>query len=103
MNYKGYEGVVQFDEDAKIFHGDVIGIKDVITFQGRSVDELEQAFKDSVDDYLAWCEERGEKPEKTFSGNLRLRISPELHALLAREAQKKDTSLNQLIVSKLSV
>ena len=101
MNYKGYEGIVKFDEDAKIFHGDIIGIKDVITFQGRSVDELEQAFKDSVDDYLAWCAERGEKPEKTFSGNLRIRIPAELHALLSSEAQRRDVSLNQLIMSKL--
>lgn len=56
MKYKGYEGIVTFDEEAKLFHGDVIGIKDVITFQGTSVSELEKAFKDSVDDYLAWKE-----------------------------------------------
>ena len=101
MNYKGYEGVVTYDADAKIFHGDVLGIKDVITFQGTSVDELEQAFKDSIDDYLAWCKERGEKPEKTFSGNLRIRVPVELHAHLAVEAARKGVSLNQLITSKL--
>ena len=101
MNYKGYEGVVTFDDEARIFHGQVTGIKDVVTFQGTSVDELEQAFKDSVDDYLAWCAKRGEKPEKAFSGNLRLRIPAELHALLSIEAQRKDMSLNQLITSKL--
>ena len=58
MEYKGYLGKADYDYEAKIFHGEVIGLKDVITFQGRTVDELEQAFKDSINDYLAWCKER---------------------------------------------
>ena len=70
MKYKGYIGHVTYDEDAKIFHGEVIGLKDVITFQGESVKELEQAFKDSINDYLEFCQERGENPEKTFSGSV---------------------------------
>ncbi len=52
MNYKGYTGRVEFDDESKIFHGEVLDTKDVITFQGRTVDEIEQAFHDSVDDYL---------------------------------------------------
>lgn len=66
MKYKGYFGHVEYDDEAKIFHGEVIGLRDIITFQGKSVDELEQAFHDSVNDYLSWCKELGEKPEKTF-------------------------------------
>ena len=58
MKYKGYEAVVQFDEDANIFHGEVINIRDVITFQGRSVKDLKKAFEESVEDYLAFCAER---------------------------------------------
>lgn len=54
MKYKGYIGHVEYDNEAKIFHGEVIGLKDIITFQGSSVKELEEAFKDSVEDYLAW-------------------------------------------------
>jgi predicted HicB family RNase H-like nuclease len=76
-------------------------LKDVITFQGTTVVELEKAFKDSVDDYVAWCKERGEEPEKTFSGNLRIRISPDLHAKLAQAAVVKGVSLNSLIIDKL--
>lgn len=102
MKYKGYIGQVSYDDDAKIFHGEVVGLRDVITFQGTSVRELEKAFKDSVDDYLAWCEERGEEPEKSFSGNLRIRISPSLHAKLAREATLHGESLNAFITEKLS-
>ncbi len=64
MEYKGYMGKVFYDVQADIFHGDVIGLKDVITFQGTSVKKLKQAFKDSINDYLAWCKECGEVPLK---------------------------------------
>ena len=102
MKYKGYYAEVNFDDEAKIFHGEVVGLKDVITFQGKSVDELEQTFKDSVNDYLAWCKERDEQPEKTYSGQIRLRMNPKLHANLAIEATHKKISLNDLINDKLS-
>jgi predicted HicB family RNase H-like nuclease len=102
MKYKGYIGRVSYDDEAKIFHGEVIGLKDVITFQGTTVKEIEASFKDSIDDYLKWCKERGEKPEKTFSGKLNLRMPPELHAVLVFEATKKGVSLNDYINEKLS-
>jgi predicted HicB family RNase H-like nuclease len=76
MKYKGYTGHVEYDDEAKIFHGEVLGIKDVVTFQGTTVDEIEQAFKDSVEDYLAFCKERGEEPDRPFSGKFNLRIPP---------------------------
>ena len=101
MRYKGYFGEVVYDDEARIFHGEVIGLKDIITFQGKSVHELEKAFKDSIDDYLVWCQERGEQPEKTYSGNLRIRMNPALHAHLAIEAAKQGVSLNDLINEKL--
>jgi predicted HicB family RNase H-like nuclease len=103
MKYKGYIGQVVYDEKAKIFHGDVIGLKDVITFQGESVQELELAFKDSIDDYLAFCLERNEKPDKTFSGNIKVRMNPELHAEIAFEAARRGISLNEFITQKLKV
>ncbi|MEE9368903.1 MAG: type II toxin-antitoxin system HicB family antitoxin [Pontiella sp.] len=58
MEYKGYIGKVEFDDDANIFHGEIINLRDVVTFQGESVTELREAFKDSVDDYLEFCAER---------------------------------------------
>jgi predicted HicB family RNase H-like nuclease len=64
MEYKGYEAIVNYDEKAKIFSGEVINTKDVITFQGESVSELEKAFQDSVDDYLEFCLSRDEEADK---------------------------------------
>lgn len=101
MKYKEYIGQVVYDSQARILHGRVLGLKDVITFQGRNIDEIEQAFKDSVDDYLEWCQKLGEEPEKPFSGNIRLRMSPQLHAQLAYQAASSNVSLNSFILGKL--
>ena len=60
LQYKDYTGHVEFDAEARLFHGEVIDLQDVVTFQGTSVKELEEAFRDSVDDYLEFCKERGE-------------------------------------------
>ena len=73
MEYKGYIGVVEYDEKAKIFHGDVINTRDVITFRGTFVDEIEKAFHDSIDDYVAWCEQDRVSHEKPNSGKFNLR------------------------------
>lgn len=102
MKYKGYFGQVAYDDEAKLFHGEVVGLNDVITFQGTTVAEIEIAFKESIDDYLAWCKERGEKPEKTYSGKFNVRVPPDVHASLALEAVKHGISLNELITQKLS-
>lgn len=102
MKYKGYFGEVKhFDDDVGIMHGEVLALQDVITFQGTTAQEFKQAFRDSIDDYLAWCTERGEKPEKMYSGNIRLRMNPILHANLALEAARQGKSLNELINEKL--
>ncbi|HEY4831414.1 MAG TPA: type II toxin-antitoxin system HicB family antitoxin [Waddliaceae bacterium] len=101
MKYKGYTGHVEYDDEAKIFHGEVLGIKDVVTFQGTTVDEIEQAFKGSVDDYLAFCAERLEEPDKPFSGKFNLRIPPDLHAKLSIAAQLQGESLNNYITKIL--
>jgi len=101
MSYKGYEAVVEYDEEAEIFHGEVTGLRDVITFQGRSVAELKKALAESIEDYLAFCKERGEKPEKPFSGHFVVRTPPSLHRDLSSAAKRAGISLNKLVVSAL--
>jgi predicted HicB family RNase H-like nuclease len=97
ISYKGYIGAVEFDAEAKIFHGEVINTRDVITFQGKAVDELEQAFRDSVDDYVTWCESEGVSPEKPYSGRFNVRLSPELHRELAVTAKRRNLSINRFV------
>ncbi len=64
--YKGYNGIYEYDEDAQIYHGRVTGIKGVVTFEADTLEELEQAFQDSVDDYLEFCAELGREPETPY-------------------------------------
>jgi len=97
MTYKGYIATVEYDDAAGIFHGEVVNLRDVITFQGISVEELRQAFADSVDDYLEFCAERGEEPEKPFSGKFVVRVSPELHRDLVVKSRLANKSLNTWI------
>jgi len=67
IEYKGYLAKIDVDEDARLFHGEVVNLRDVITFEADCMDDLLQAFHDSIDDYLEFCDERGEDPEKSFS------------------------------------
>jgi predicted HicB family RNase H-like nuclease len=97
MEYKGYIGTVAFDAEADLFCGEVINIRDVVTFQGRSVDEIRQAFRESVEDYLAFCAKRGEPADKPFSGKLMVRLTPELHRRLFIRAKRDGKSLNAWI------
>jgi predicted HicB family RNase H-like nuclease len=101
LNYKGYTGHASFDDEAGIFHGEVENTRDVITFQGRSVDELEAAFRESIDDYLEWCAQRGKSPDKPFSGRLVVRMPPALHRRLSTEASRQGKSLNTVVLEKL--
>jgi predicted HicB family RNase H-like nuclease len=101
MEYKGYVGKVEFDDEAGIFHGEVINTRDVITFQGVSVAVLKKAFRDSVEDYLSFCEERDEEPEKPFSGQFVTRVSPELHRRINLAATLSGKSLNAWVTDQL--
>jgi predicted HicB family RNase H-like nuclease len=102
MEYKGYIGIVDYDDEARIFHGEVVNTRDVITFQGKSVDQLEKSFRDSINDYLRWCKEDGVNPEKPYSGKFNLRISPELHKQAALAAHKMNLSLNKFVEKALT-
>lgn len=101
MEYKGYIGRVEFDEEAGIIHGEVINTRDVITFLGDSVAEVMKAFHESVDDYLEFCKTRGETPDKPFSGRFVTRIPPDLHRQAHIAAILSGKSLNAWVTEQL--
>ena len=101
MQYKGYSGKVEYDDEAEVFHGEVIGLRDVITFQGKTVDEIKQAFRESVDDYLAFCVQLGKAPEKPFTGKFMLRLTPDLHRKVFVAAKQSGESINGWVVDQL--
>jgi predicted HicB family RNase H-like nuclease len=101
MEYKGYIGKVEIDDEAGILHGEVINIRDVITFEGVTVAEVRTAFQESIEDYLEFCAQRGESPEKPFSGKFVVRLPAELHRKAYIEAKLADKSLNRWVTEVL--
>lgn len=98
LHYKGYIGFFNYDSDGKIFTGEVFGLKTIITFQGRTGEELEASLKESVDMYLSMCKEDGVSPEKPFSGKFNVRIPPELHKEIAGVALSEKLSINDWVI-----
>lgn len=94
IEYKGYTGVFELDPSIDGFHGRVVGLRDVVTFQGRSLDELREAMAESVEDYLELCAESGKAPERPYRGEFLVRTTPELHRAAAMEAAASGKSLN---------
>jgi predicted HicB family RNase H-like nuclease len=101
MEYKGYIGNVIYDNRSDVLYGHIVNIRDTVTFEATSVAGLKKEFRASVDDYLAFCAERGEQPDKPYSGTLRLRLDPELHRKAATAAMKAGKSLNGFIAESL--
>ncbi len=97
MQYKGFVGSLDYDDENRVFTGRVINTRTVITFHGSNVDELEREFHMSVDDYLAWCAEDGIEPERPFSGRFNVRFSPELHRRASIAAKALGISLNRFM------
>ena len=102
MRYKGYTANVRFVPDDRAFHGTIAGTRDTIHFTGTTVDELEGAFHDSVDDYLEWCAEDGREPDRPYSGKIALRTSPDTHRAMMEAASGEGVSLNHWIDDVLS-
>ena len=95
MSYNGFAARVEFDAEERIFVGHVAGIRDIVGFHGESVAELEAAFHEAVDDYLAACKKLGQTPDKPYSGRVMLRLPPEVHARASAAAQVQGLSFNQ--------
>jgi predicted HicB family RNase H-like nuclease len=102
MSYKGYAARIEFDERDNIFMGRVLGVKAIIGFHGETVTELRADFEAAIDFMIEESQKQGIKPEKPASGNLMLRVSPELHAEALIAAQAAGKSLNQWATEALS-
>lgn len=95
MVYKGYAARIEFDAEDEIFTGRIAGIRDVVGFHADNVADLIVAFHEAVDDYVETCAKIGKDPLKPYSGNLMLRVSPEVHSKAAIAAELAGVSLNQ--------
>lgn len=95
MKYKGYVARIEYDDKDRIFVGHLAGIKDIVGFHGDTVDGLERAFHESVDNYVALSKETGRPAQKPYSGNLMLRIDPDIHVAIATASRLCGKSINR--------
>ena len=101
LKYKGFIGSVNFSEEDSVFFGKIEGINGMVNFEGQSVQELTDAFHEAVDDYIAFCEEEGIQPHKSYSGLLNVRLTPEIHSRVAMLAKRTGISINAIIKQAL--
>jgi len=97
LQYKGYTGSIEFSEEDSVFHGKVIGIKSLISFEGKSVTNITEDFHNAIDEYLKFCTENNIEPEKPFKGSFNVRITPDLHRQLALYSSSSGRSLNSTV------
>jgi predicted HicB family RNase H-like nuclease len=97
LEYKGYNGSVLYSSEDKILHGRIVGIRDMVTFEGTNVTNLEKNFKAAVDEYLKFCKTEGKSPDKPFKGSFNIRLGPDLHKRAALYAEEHDRKLNSVV------
>ena len=103
LHYKGYTGSLEFSETDAVFHGKVIGIKSLISFEGDSVTAITGDFHNAVDEYLAFCAEKRKEPEKPFKGSFNVRVGADLHRRAFQAASARGISLNSLVEEAIRV
>jgi predicted HicB family RNase H-like nuclease len=103
LNYKGYAAVLEVDLDAGELFGRTVDLHDVITFQGKTIEDPRRSFEESIDLYLACCREEKKQPDRPYSGRFNVRIAPEVHRRLAILAESRGQSLNELVSATLSI
>jgi predicted HicB family RNase H-like nuclease len=103
MEYKGYAGKISYCQEDQVFYGTILGINDLITFEGKSVEELILSFKEAIEDYLEMCKKHSKEPEKTYKGQFNVRINPDLHKDIALKSAMQNISLNQYVENALKM
>jgi len=101
LEYKGYTGSIEYSKEDNLLYGKVLGIKGLISYEGKTGKELEEDFKETIDTYLADCKERGVEPERPFKGSFNVRISAKLHRKAALLAMKEKMSLNSFVAESI--
>lgn len=102
LMYKGYFATVEFDSDSCMLCGSVVGMNDGVYFESQSAADIDRAFHEAVDDYLAFCAEKGKEPEKSYKGSFNVRVNPELHRAAAMAAAARKESLNQFVAEAIA-
>ena len=97
LQYKDYQGSVEYSLQDQVLYGQVCMIDSLISYQGQTIEELRLAFEAAVDDYLLYCTKNHLEPNKAYSGNFNVRPGPELHRGMAHAALQMKISMNDAV------
>jgi predicted HicB family RNase H-like nuclease len=97
LQYKDYLASIHFSSEDEVFYGKILGIDDLVSFEGSSVKELKKAFQEAVEDYIETCKEIGMEPNKTYKGTFNVRIGADMHRDAALYAAMQNISLNDFV------
>ena len=97
LSYNGHDGSVEYSAEDRLLHGRILGIRDMVLYDGSSIREIEKNFRGAVDEYLAFCEAEGKTPDAPFKGSFNVRISQDLHQRAALYAEEHDLKLNAVV------
>jgi len=99
LEYRGYKGSVEYRKKGACLRGKVLGMhKDVIYYEGETLDALRENFETAIDSYISTCEADGVEPKKPFSGNMIVRMPSNLHEKIAMNAAEEGSTINGYIV-----
>lgn len=101
FTYNGYTGSIETSVENRVLHGKLLFVNDLVTYEAKTLDSLEDEFKLAVDDYIETCAAIGKEPQKPLSGQFNVRISPDLHQKLALKAIQTGKSLNAVVADSL--
>jgi predicted HicB family RNase H-like nuclease len=101
LEYKGYTGSIEYSKEDDLLYGKVLGIRGLISYEGKTGRELEEDFKEAIDTYLEDCKERAVDPERPFKGSFNVRISAKLHQKAALLAMEEKMSLNNFVAESI--
>ena len=101
LSFKGYVGSVHFNADDEVFYGKIVGVDDLVTFEGTTVADLAMSFREAVEDYVVLCRSVGKPARKSYKGSFNVRIPAALHRRAAEQATVRGISLNRLVQEAL--
>lgn len=101
LSHRGFNGSIETSLDDECLHGKILFIDDLITYEGESIPEIKESFKNAVDRYLAHCEKSGRPANKPYSGTFNVRTGPELHRETVVAATKSGKTLNEFVCHAL--
>jgi len=97
MEYKGYSSKIEYSDIDEVFHGKLIGINGLVSFEGTTVKELKREFKEAVDRHIEDCKKNNKEPNKIYKGSFNVRIDADLHKQVVFLSNAENISLNQFI------